>query len=189
MDRIQNVSRIGSWAATIVLCTGVPSCVSPRSASSSGNAVEPSQADKFVSVHVAGWLSNRDHSWMLDSWGLVRDQGIKTSIGPRAEGGSLITIRAPHMFDGTNVTIALYSDSQGGMKAEAHVEEWTDCGPPVVWKNPWGNVLVSSGDWEHLNAEGSQALLVEFHLQDDPMRENSYVHGLVSVPIEKAGRR
>jgi hypothetical protein len=126
---------------------------------------------------------------MLDSWGSVRGQGIKTGVEPRAGGGIRITIRAPHMFVGTNLTIAVQADAQGRMKGEAHIEEWTDCGPPRVWKNPWGNVLISSADWSHLNAEGSQALLVEFHLQDDPMREDSYVHGLVSVPIEEAGSR
>lgn len=183
------MSKLISWAAAVVLCAGVQSCVSPRSASPSGNAVEPSQSDKLVSVHVAGWLFRREHSWMLDSWGFVRDQGIKTSVEPRAEGGIRIIIRAPHMFDGTDVTIAVHTDSKGHMQGEAHVEEWTDCGPPVVWKKPWGNILVSSADWSHLNVQGSEPLLVEFHLQDDPMREDSYVHGLVSVPIEQAGSR
>jgi hypothetical protein len=171
------VARAEGWIAIAMAFAG---CHEVQHSDRNQSSSEPQTSE--VRAVTVDYLELREHPWMVDGWGLTRGDRLKTTGEILPDGGLHVEIEIPKVFTGTNVVLEIRNDADHRLSARATVTFWSDEGSTRRWAKPTGSIYISSADWTRLHDPKSPRLLLEIRLHDDPMREDTYVRGIVEVP-------
>lgn len=177
--------RYRGIAGLVAILCGIAGVACATTARSTGNPTAVESSQPAVRVDLVSYLSLRERPWVVDRWGLTRNESLHVDSEPLSDGGLRITVESSHGFSGTRAVIDLKHGENDRLNASVAVKNWYDAGSEPGWSSPTGWIGVSSADWSSTTDPQAAPILLEIRLHDVPMHEDSCLHGVVEVPRPK----